>query len=85
LHGKLQSSKYPTVEFGVTHFHLVAISNRRILHALNLPIHIREVCVFIIPWMASNTTLAAYFLASEVKVPSDWPIAFNHLFSHKFL
>jgi hypothetical protein len=41
---------------------------RRILHALHLPIHIREVCVFIIPWMASNTTLAAYFLASEVKV-----------------
>jgi asparagine N-glycosylation enzyme membrane subunit Stt3 len=39
----------------------------RLLHALNLPVHIREVCVFIIPWMASNTTLAAYFLASEVK------------------
>ena len=34
----------------------------KLLHALNLPIHIREVCVFIIPWMASNTTLAAYFL-----------------------
>ena len=39
----------------------------RVLHALNLPVHIREVCVFIIPWMAANTTLAAYFLAAEIK------------------
>ena len=41
----------------------------RLLHYFNLPIHIREVCVFIVPWMASNTTLAAYFLAKGLFLP----------------
>eukprot|EP01092_Planopodium_desertum_P001304 TRINITY_DN11902_c0_g1_i2.p3 TRINITY_DN11902_c0_g1~~TRINITY_DN11902_c0_g1_i2.p3 ORF type:complete len:365 (-),score=77.68 TRINITY_DN11902_c0_g1_i2:963-2057(-) len=38
-----------------------------ILHALNITIAIRNVCVFLAPWFASNTALAAYFLGKEVK------------------
>lgn len=37
-----------------------------VLHALNLSVNIRNVCVFLAPWMASNTAIVAYLLGKEV-------------------
>jgi dolichyl-diphosphooligosaccharide--protein glycosyltransferase len=37
------------------------------LNALNITINIRNVCVLLAPWFASNTTLVAYFMGKEVK------------------
>ncbi|KAH3744959.1 oligosaccharyl transferase, STT3 subunit [Pelomyxa schiedti] len=36
------------------------------LHALHLPVDIRNVCVLLAPWFASNTAMVAYFLTKEV-------------------
>jgi dolichyl-diphosphooligosaccharide--protein glycosyltransferase len=37
-----------------------------VLNAISIAINIRNVCVFLAPWMASNTTLVAYLLTKEV-------------------
>ncbi|KAJ3338734.1 oligosaccharyl transferase stt3 subunit [Gonapodya sp. JEL0774] len=39
----------------------------RILNALNFPVHIREVCVFLAPAFSALTAVAAYLLAGEMK------------------
>eukprot|EP00823_Brevimastigomonas_motovehiculus_P005613 TRINITY_DN417_c0_g5_i1.p1 TRINITY_DN417_c0_g5~~TRINITY_DN417_c0_g5_i1.p1 ORF type:complete len:744 (-),score=196.74 TRINITY_DN417_c0_g5_i1:248-2479(-) len=39
----------------------------RVLHAVNLTVDIRNVCVLLAPWMASNTTLVTFGLAKEIK------------------
>lgn len=38
-----------------------------ILNFFNITINIRNICVLLAPWFASNTTLTTYFLAKEVK------------------
>ena len=43
----------------------------KVLHALTLTINIRNVCVFLAPWMASNTALVAYLLTKEVSKNID--------------
>jgi dolichyl-diphosphooligosaccharide--protein glycosyltransferase len=43
-----------------------------ILHALNFTVQIRNVCVLLAPWFASNTSLVTYFFTKEV---SDSPSA----------
>ncbi|KNC97433.1 dolichyl-diphosphooligosaccharide--protein glycosyltransferase subunit STT3 [Spizellomyces punctatus DAOM BR117] len=39
----------------------------KVLTALNFPIHIREVCVFLAPLFSAFTAVAAYLLTSEMK------------------
>src|SRR5689334_8386722 len=34
----------------------------KLMHALNLPVDIRNVCVLLAPWMAGNTSIVAYLL-----------------------
>ncbi|CAJ0583241.1 unnamed protein product, partial [Mesorhabditis spiculigera] len=38
----------------------------RVMHALHLTIHIREVCVFLAPFFSSLTTIVTYLLAKEL-------------------
>lgn len=38
-----------------------------ILNAVNITVNIRNICVLLAPFFASNTTLATYFLTKEVK------------------
>lgn len=38
-----------------------------LLHTLHITVDIRNVCVLLAPWFASNTSLATYFLTKEVK------------------
>jgi len=37
-----------------------------ILHALNIPVHIRDICVFLAPIFSGLTALATYFLTKEL-------------------
>lgn len=37
-----------------------------ILHLLNIPIHIRDICVFLAPVFSGLTALATYFLTKEL-------------------
>lgn len=37
-----------------------------VLHLLNIPIHIRDVCVFLAPIFSGLTALATYFLTKEL-------------------
>ncbi|KAI9554306.1 hypothetical protein GHT06_019578 [Daphnia sinensis] len=37
-----------------------------ILHALNIPVHIRDICVFLAPFFSGLTALATYFLTKEL-------------------
>ena len=39
----------------------------RLLHFLNLPVDVQEVCVFTAPLFSALTALSAYALASEVR------------------
>ena len=39
----------------------------RLLHFLNLPVDVQEVCVFTAPLFSALTSLSAYALASEVR------------------
>src|SRR3546814_9350650 len=36
------------------------------LHALNITIDIRNVCVLLAPWFASNTAIVTYFFTKEI-------------------
>jgi dolichyl-diphosphooligosaccharide--protein glycosyltransferase len=47
----------------------------KILHSLNLPVDIRDVCVFLAPFMASNTALVTYFLTKECWTSSAGVVA----------
>eukprot|EP01116_Phalansterium_solitarium_P018505 TRINITY_DN4918_c0_g1_i1.p1 TRINITY_DN4918_c0_g1~~TRINITY_DN4918_c0_g1_i1.p1 ORF type:complete len:703 (-),score=173.10 TRINITY_DN4918_c0_g1_i1:149-2257(-) len=38
-----------------------------VLNALNITVNIRNVCVLLAPWFASNTAIVTYFLTKEVK------------------
>jgi len=38
-----------------------------VLHFFNITIQIRNVCVLLAPWFASNTAIATYLLGKEVK------------------
>ncbi len=38
-----------------------------VLNYFNITVNIRNVCVLLAPWFASNTALATYFLTKEVK------------------
>lgn len=38
-----------------------------ILHSLCVMVDIRNVCVLLAPWMASNTCIAAFLLTKEIK------------------
>merc|ERR1712166_544402 len=38
-----------------------------ILNAIGIAANVRHVCVFLSPWMASNTAIVTYFLAKEVR------------------
>jgi len=40
-----------------------------ILHSLNIPVHIRDVCVFLAPVFSGLTALATYFLTKELWSP----------------
>ena len=40
-----------------------------VLHSLNIPIHIREICVFLAPFFSGLTALATYFLTKELWSP----------------
>lgn len=42
----------------------------KILHLLNLPIDIRNVCVFLAPFFASNTAIVVYLLTKEIWTPA---------------
>jgi dolichyl-diphosphooligosaccharide--protein glycosyltransferase len=42
-----------------------------ILHALNLTVQIRNVCVLLAPWFASNTAIVTYFFTKEVSNSSS--------------
>jgi dolichyl-diphosphooligosaccharide--protein glycosyltransferase len=46
-----------------------------LLHAVNLTVNIRNVCVMLAPFFASNTTLAAYLFTSEMKDASAGLVA----------
>lgn len=37
-----------------------------ILHLINIPIHIREICVFLAPFFSGLTALATYLLTKEL-------------------
>jgi dolichyl-diphosphooligosaccharide--protein glycosyltransferase len=37
-----------------------------ILHSLNIPIHIREICVFLAPFFSGLTAIATYLLTKEL-------------------
>lgn len=37
-----------------------------VLHLLNIPIHIRDICVFLAPIFSGLTALATYFLTKEL-------------------
>lgn len=37
-----------------------------VLHALNIPIHIREICVFLAPFFSGLTAIATYLLTKEL-------------------
>jgi len=41
-----------------------------ILNALNITVNIRNVCVFLAPWMSSNTALITYLLGKEAMLSS---------------
>jgi dolichyl-diphosphooligosaccharide--protein glycosyltransferase len=38
-----------------------------VLNFFNITVNIRNVCVLLAPWFASNTTLVTYFMTKEVK------------------
>lgn len=38
-----------------------------VLHMLNIPIHIRDICVFLAPVFSGLTALATYFLTKELR------------------
>lgn len=37
----------------------------KVLHGLNLPVDIRNVCVLLAPWMAGNTSIVTYLLTKQ--------------------
>lgn len=45
------------------------------LNALNITVNIRNVCVLLAPFFASNTALVTYFFAKEVKDSSTGLVA----------
>jgi dolichyl-diphosphooligosaccharide---protein glycosyltransferase len=45
------------------------------LNSFNITINIRNVCVLLAPWFASNTSLVTYFLAKEVRNTSTGLLA----------
>lgn len=45
------------------------------LHFFNFTVDIRNVCVLLAPWMASNTAIATYLLAKEIKNSSAGLVA----------
>uniref|UniRef100_A0A0P5NR43 dolichyl-diphosphooligosaccharide--protein glycotransferase n=1 Tax=Daphnia magna TaxID=35525 RepID=A0A0P5NR43_9CRUS len=64
-----------TDEFGFLNFVDVSVcpglmitsgSIHYILHALNIPVHIRDICVFLAPFFSGLTALATYFLTKEL-------------------
>eukprot|EP00026_Physarum_polycephalum_P003887 Phypoly_transcript_03903.p1 GENE.Phypoly_transcript_03903~~Phypoly_transcript_03903.p1 ORF type:complete len:723 (+),score=111.26 Phypoly_transcript_03903:65-2170(+) len=46
-----------------------------VLNALHITVNIRNVCVLLAPWFASNTALVTYFFAKEVKNSSTGLVA----------
>eukprot|EP01112_Ceratiomyxa_fruticulosa_P012586 TRINITY_DN3491_c0_g3_i1.p1 TRINITY_DN3491_c0_g3~~TRINITY_DN3491_c0_g3_i1.p1 ORF type:complete len:705 (+),score=140.54 TRINITY_DN3491_c0_g3_i1:176-2290(+) len=46
-----------------------------VLNAFNLTVNIRNVCVLLAPWFASNTALVTYFFAKEIKDASTGLVA----------
>lgn len=46
-----------------------------VLNALNITVNIRNVCVLLAPWFASNTAIVTYFFAKEVKNSSTGLVA----------
>lgn len=46
-----------------------------VLNALNITINIRNVCVLLAPWFASNTAMVTYFFAKEIKNSSAGLVA----------
>jgi dolichyl-diphosphooligosaccharide--protein glycosyltransferase len=46
-----------------------------VLNALHFTVDIRNVCVLLAPWMASNTTLITYYLGKEIRDESTGLIA----------
>jgi len=46
-----------------------------VLNYFNITVNIRNVCVLLAPWFASNTALVAYFMGKEVKNSSTGLIA----------
>lgn len=42
-----------------------------ILNAIHITVNIRNVCVLLAPWFASNTAMVTYFLTKEVKNSSS--------------
>lgn len=43
-----------------------------VLHAVNITIDVREVCVFLAPLFSSLTVLVTYYLTKELKVRVWW-------------
>ena len=43
-----------------------------VLHAVNITIDVREVCVFLAPLFSSLTVLVTYYLTKELKVRRAW-------------
>jgi dolichyl-diphosphooligosaccharide--protein glycosyltransferase len=46
-----------------------------LLNAVNITVNIRNVCVLLAPWFASNTAMATYFFAKEIKDSSTGLVA----------
>jgi dolichyl-diphosphooligosaccharide--protein glycosyltransferase len=46
-----------------------------VLHALNITIDIRNVCVLLAPWFASNTAIVTYFFTKEIHSKSAGLVA----------
>jgi hypothetical protein len=58
----------------------------QVLHALNITIDIREVCVFLAPLFSSFTVIVAYLLTKEVQVGVlVLPWCFNTITSRDFV
>jgi dolichyl-diphosphooligosaccharide--protein glycosyltransferase len=46
-----------------------------VLHAFNITIDLRNVCVLTSPWFASNTAMSTYFFTKELSGPSAGLVA----------
>lgn len=46
-----------------------------VLNAFHITVNIRNVCVLLAPWFASNTAIATYFFAKEIKNSSTGLVA----------